>query len=156
MKINLTIMIKFEMTLSTDILRTKYKWLKRNFKKGEKVYLLIGNNPGCISDKGIACLSSKSTEFFELPTTKLAIKHNNKEFGIFMTEKGMGYQLLYCKELPIDYMELLTKTQSNVHLLDRNKQKPEYKVENKILKVLIKESNVSIIEGQLEDIEPLF
>lgn len=149
-------MKKFEMTLSADVLKKDHKWLDRDLKKGEVVYMFYGNTNGCISEKGIACTSGKATEFFELPATKLAIKHNEKDFGIFMTEQGMGYQLLFCKEMPIDHMELLTKTQSNVHLVDVTKKKPAYKPENKILKLLVNSTGVTCTEGQLEDVEPLF
>jgi hypothetical protein len=73
-----------------------------------------------------------------------------------MTEQGKGYQLFYCKELPINHNDLLTKTQSNTHLIDSNQGKLTYKKENKILKVMIKKGKVAYHKAQLEEIAPLF
>jgi hypothetical protein len=55
-------------------------------------------------------------------------------------------------------MDLLTKTQANIHLLEGNKEmiKPEYKIENRILKVSITKNEVTYAISQLEDIEPSF
>lgn len=105
---------------------------------------------------GIACCSNDRDSFFELPTTALSIKHEEKEYGIFMTESAMGYQLFYCKEFPIDHMDLFIKTQSNIHLVDSSKSKPKYKPENQILKVMIKNGRVAYELCQLEDAAPLF
>lgn len=149
-------MKKIHLTLAKDVLKKDYKWLKRDFKKGEQVYLFTGSTYGCIGKNGLPCTLDDQLPFIELPETALSIKHENKEFGIFMTEQGMGYQLFYCKEFPIDHMDLLTKTQSNIHLVDSKKTKPEYKIENQILKVMIKNGKVVCEMGQLEDVAPLF
>jgi hypothetical protein len=149
-------MKNFQLTLVKDVLKKEYKWLDRDFKKGEQVHLFSGSTYGCIGKNGIACGTDDIDCFFELPVTALAIKHENKEFGIFMTESAAGYQLFFCKEFPIDHMDLLTKTQSNVHLVDSKKSKPEYKTENQILKVMIKNGNVAYNIAQLEDVAPLF
>jgi hypothetical protein len=53
-------------------------------------------------------------------------------------------------------MALLTKTQSNIHLVDSKNSKPDYKTENQILKVTIKNGKVVCEMGQLEDVAPLF
>ena len=149
-------MKNIQLTLSKDLLKRDYKWLNRDFKKGEQVYLLMESTDGCIGKNGITCGTNDIDCFFELPTTALSLKHENKVFGIFMTEQGMGYELFYCKEFPIDPMELLTKTQSNVHFVDSNKGKPVYKTENQILKVMIKNGKTSNEIAQLEDVGPLF
>jgi hypothetical protein len=149
-------MNNLQLTLVKDVLKKDHKWLKRDFKKGEHVYLFTGSTYGCIGKNGLAFTADGELPFFELPATALSLKYENKEFGIFMTEQGMGYQLFYCKEFPINHMDLLTKTQSNVHLVDSKNSKPEYKTENQILKVIIKNGNVSCETGQLEDVAPLF
>jgi hypothetical protein len=149
-------MKKIQLTLAKDVLKKDHKWLKRDFKKGEQVYLFTGSTYGCIGKNGFACTLDHQLPFFELPATALAIKHEGKEYGIFMTESAMGYQLFYCKEFPIDHMDLLTKTQSNLHLIDSKKNKPDYKTENQILKVTIKNGKVVCEMGQLEDVAPLF
>ena len=149
-------MKNFQLTIAKDILKKDHKWLARDFKKGEQVTLFTGATYGCIGKNGIACCTDDKHVFFELPETTLSIKHENKEFGIFMTERGMGYRTFYCKEFPIDHMALLTKTQSNVHLVDSKISKPKYKSENQILKVIIERGEVVFENGQLEDVAPLF
>jgi len=149
-------MKNFQLTLAKDVLKKEYKWLARDFKMGDQVYLFSGSTYGCIGKNGIACGANDIDCFFELPTTALAIIHEGKEYGIFMTESAMGYQLFYCKEFPIDHMDLLTKTQSNVHLVDSKISKPKYKSENQILKVIIERGVVVFENGQLEDVAPLF
>jgi len=149
-------MKNIQLTLAKDIFKKDYRWLDRDFKKGEHVNLHNGSNYGCISKNGIACGTDENDCFFELPVTALSITHEGKEFGIFMTEQKMGHQLFYCKEFPIDHMDLLTKTQSNVHLIDSKMSKPDYKTENQILKVMIKNGKVEYELGQLEDVAPLF
>ncbi len=130
-------MKNLKLTLSKDLFNRDYQWLNRDFKKGEQVYLCNASSYGCITKNGVVCATQDVDCFFEIPTTALTIQHENKAFGIFMTELGKGYQLFYCKEFPINYMEMLAKTQSNVHFLDLNKSKLVYKTENQILKVMI-------------------
>jgi hypothetical protein len=151
-------MKNIQLTLSKDLLKTDYQWLNRDLKKGEQVYLCTTSTYtyGCIGKNGVTCGNNDIDCFFKLPTTAITLKHENKVFGIFMTEQGMGYQLFYCKEFPINHNELLTKTQSNVHLIDSNKGKPVYKTENQILKVMIKNGKASNEIAQLEDVAPLF
>ncbi len=149
-------MKNMQLTLSKNLLKRDYKWLYRDFKKGEQLYLLMGSTEGCVGKNGITCCTNDNASFVELPITTLTIQHENKEFGIFMTELGKGYQLFYCKEFPFDSMELLTKMQSNVHLLDSKKPKPVYKMENQIFKVNIKNGKITYKMGHLEDVAPLF
>ena len=149
-------MKNLQLTLAKDVLKKDHKWLNRDFKKNEQVYLFTGSTYGCIGKNGLAFTTDGELPFFELPATALSIKHEDKEFGIFMTEQGMGYQLFYCKEFPIDHMDLLTKTQSNVHLVNSKNSKPEYKTENQILKVIIKNGKIIYEMGRLEDVAPLF
>lgn len=149
-------MKNIQLTLARDIFKKDFKWLDRDFKKGEQVKLQNGSTYGCISKNGIACGTDENDCFFELPATALSLRHEGKDFGIFMTEQRMGHQLFYCKEFPINHMDLFTKTQSNAHLIDSKKSKPDYKTENQILKVIIKNGNVVYELGQLEDVAPLF
>jgi hypothetical protein len=148
-------MKNFQLTLSTALFIKDYQWLPRDFNKGELVYLLICNSDGCIGKNGLNCHSGDGA-FFELPTTALSIKHAQKNFGIFMTEKGMDYELLYCKEFPINHYEMLAKTQSNDHLVTPIAVKPAYKAENQILKVMIKHGKITYHSAQHEDLVPLF
>lgn len=149
-------MKNIQLTLAKDIFKKDYKWLDRDFKKGEPINLYNGSTYGCISKNGIACGTDEMDCFFELPVTAISIWHKGKEFGIFMTEQRIGQQQFYCKEFPIDHMDLLTKTQSNIHMIDSKKNKPDYKTENQILKVIIKNGNAVCELGQLEDVAPLF
>jgi hypothetical protein len=149
-------MKNLKLTLSKDLLIMDHKWLPCDFNKGEQVYLCTTSSYGCIGKNGVICSTQDLDCFFELPTTALWLKHENKAFGIFMTEQGMGYQLFYCKELPINHSELLTKSQSNVHLIDSNQGKPVYKTDNQILKVMIMHGRVFYEIAQHEDVAPLF
>jgi hypothetical protein len=149
-------MKNIQLTLAKDIFKKDYRWLDRDFKNGEHFNFHNGSTYGCISKNGIACGTDENDCFFELPATALSINHEGKEFGIFMTEQSMGHQLFYCKEFPIDHMDLLNKTQSNVHLIDLKKSKPDYKAEKQILKVMIKNGMAVCELGQLEDVAPLF
>ncbi len=146
---------KIQLTLSTDLFIKDHQWLPRDFNKGEQVYLLIGNNDGCVGMHGLNCHSGDNA-FFELPTAALSVKYAQKNFGIFMTEQGIDYELLYCKEFPFNYHELLAKTQSNDYLIATNKGKPAYKAENQILKVMIKHGKITYHKAQHEDLAPLF
>ena len=148
-------MKNIQLTLSTALFIKDYQWLPRDFNKGEQVYLLIGNNDGSIGKNGLICDTGDGA-FVELPTAALSIKHAQKNFGIFMTEKGMDYELLYCKEFPINHYEMLAKTQSNDHLVTPIAVKPAYKAENQILKVMIKHGKITYHSAQHEDLVPLF
>lgn len=146
------------LTLIKDVLKKDYKWLKQDFKKGEVLYLFTGETYGCIGENGIACSLDGNLPFFELPTTVLSVKHDEIEYGIFMAEQNENNNIFYCKEFPIDHLNLLKQVQANRHLLEHNKAiiQPEYKIENRILKVSIKQEQIIIETSQLEDIKPLF
>jgi hypothetical protein len=149
-------MKKVKLTLTKDILKKDYKWLSRDFKSGEQVYLYTGSTYGCISKNGLACKLDGGDSFFELPTTVLALKHEEKEFGIFMTEQSMGYQLFYCKEFPMDTMELLTKIQSTIESAEEKPMTKEQRKENEVLKVRVEYKQVTYKIKQLQSITKLF
>ena len=153
--IKIMAMKNIQLTLSTTLFIKDYQWLPRDFNKGEQVYLLIGNNDGSIGKNGLICDTGDGA-FVELPTAALSIKHAQKNFGIFMTEQGIDDEVLYCKELPFNYHEMLAKTQSNDHLVTPIAGKPAYKTENKILKVMIKHGKITYHKAQHEDLAPLF
>ena len=44
-----------KLTLTKDVLKKEYKWLKRDFQKGEVLNLHTGNTFNCIGENGIAC-----------------------------------------------------------------------------------------------------
>ena len=148
-------MKNIQLTISTDLFIKDHQWLPRDFNKGEQVYLLTGNNGGCVGMNGLNCHSGDNA-FFELPTAALSIKYAQKNFGIFMTEQGIDYELLYCTAFPINHQEMLAKTQSNDYLVTPNMSKPAYKAENQILKVMIKHVKISYHKAQHEDLAPLF
>ena len=56
-----------ELKLKRDVLQSEFKHLKRDFKKGEIVYLYGRYTYGCISESGVACTIDGKLPFFELP-----------------------------------------------------------------------------------------
>ena len=55
-------------TLTRDVLQSECKWLKKDFLKGEIVYLFEGATYNCISRNGFPFTIELNTEpFFELP-----------------------------------------------------------------------------------------
>ena len=148
-------MQNLELTIINDILKTDHKWLSRDFKKNEKVYLYNDNTYGCISKKGIPCTLNGTTPFFELPYTAVSIKYENKDYGIFMIEYSMGYLSFYCKAIPFDRKELLSKIQSNGHVKEEHNISSTANASS-ILKVSIKMDKISFETIELETIAPLF
>lgn len=60
--------------LKEDISISDYFWLKRNFKKGEKLKIYHGPTYNCISKKGIAVTEMfDDLYFFEIPLEKIEI-----------------------------------------------------------------------------------
>ncbi len=55
--------------LNRKLLKADYKWLKRDFEEGEKVYRFTGATYGCISGDGIAVTLNENGDnpFFEVP-----------------------------------------------------------------------------------------
>lgn len=90
-------MKNLQFKLSKDVLKKDHKWLKRDFKKDEIVYLYTGYTYYCIREKGLACSLDGNMPFFELPATALFINYQGKEYSVFMTETGSGYSMLYCR-----------------------------------------------------------
>lgn len=55
-------------TLTRDVLGSECKWLKRDFLKGEVVYLFDGATYNCITKNGLPFTIDLDTgPFFELP-----------------------------------------------------------------------------------------
>jgi len=136
--------------LSKDVLKKDFKYLNRDFKKGELVYLHTGETFGCIGKNGLACTLDGNLPFFELPAGVLSIEYEGKEYGIFMTEEGSNYSELYGKELPFDHIGLLTKIQNGASFNENIKN------DNLVLKVSIINSVVSLNLIRIEEIKPLF
>lgn len=149
-------MENIKLTLNKDVLKKDHHWLRRDFKKGEQFIMYIGYTHGCIGKTGIACSTTGKLPFFELPANHLSFTYEEKEFGIFMKERGWNFRTYYCKEFPMDPMELLTKIQSNVASTKQKQIISGENKENEILKVLVKDGEVSYEKIQLEDISPLF
>lgn len=157
-------MKKLQFTLNKNILKKDYKWLNRDFKEGETVFLFTGNTYGCIGENGIACCLDANPPFFELPATALSVNYFGKDFTIFMMEQGSGYNELYCMEPPFDRMETLTKIQGNTHLVPDYKLKPPTQTKKEFnpkacIQVLVVKIQTDKIEYRLttlNDIAPLF
>lgn len=67
-------------TVTKDLEKKEFRWLKRDFKKGEQLFLWRGLTHGCIGPDGIAvCLVDEQTPFFELPKVALEIHWPAKE-----------------------------------------------------------------------------
>ena len=157
-------MEKLQFTLNKNILKKDYKWLNRNFNEGETVYLFTGNTYNCISENGIACRIDGEGSFFELPATALSVSYLGKDFTVFMTEQGPGYNELYCMEPPFNRIETLTKIQGNTHLVPDYKLKSLTQTTNEFnpkvyIHILIVKIQIDKIEfrlSSLNDIAPLF
>ncbi len=149
-------MKNLELSLTKEAQKKDYKWLIRDFKQGEQVYLFMGSTYGCVSNNGLACTVDGNESFFELPINVLSVKHEGVEYGIFMTEKKSGNAVVYCKALPFNRTDLLSKIQLNAHLTNSAVAAPSHKPENKIIKVIIEAGKVKYENGQLEDVTPLF
>ncbi|MBK6836107.1 MAG: hypothetical protein IPG89_18275 [Bacteroidetes bacterium] len=149
-------MKNIKLTLNKDVLKKEHHWLKRDFKKGEEFIMYLGYTHGCISKTGIACSTTGKLPFFELPTNQLSFTYEGKEFGIFMKERGWNYRTYYCKEFPMDPIELLTKIQSNAASVESKPITSEQYKENEILKVHVEDGEVTYEGIKLEEITPLF
>lgn len=149
-------MKNLKLTLTRDVLKKDHHWLKRDFKKGEEFIMYIGYTHGCIGKKGIACTITGKLPFFELPATSLSITYEGKEFGLFMKERGWNYRTYYCKEFPMDPLEILTKIQSNVESVSSKQITSEQNKENEILKVHVEHGEVTYERIKLEEITRLF
>ena len=56
-----------------DVLKAEYKWLKRDFKKDEILYLFEGATYNCISKNGLPLSEKRNTNpFFEIPKDAVA------------------------------------------------------------------------------------
>lgn len=149
-----------QLTLSKNITQKEYQWLKRDFEKGDIVILFTGSTLNCIGENGVICSLDGKMPIFELPATALQVSYLDKEFSVFMTEIGSRYSALYCKQAPIAHMNLLTKIQSNHHLVPSIKEKSLSKNsqldETPILKVIITPKEISQEIIRVQDIAPLF
>jgi len=153
-------MEKLQLMLSKNVTKKEHKWLKRDFVKGEKVYLYSSNTYNCIGTNGLACSINGNEPFFELPITALQFNHEGLVYGIFMTESQGSYFSFYCLELPINRMEVLTAIQNNGHLIASymgESDKALLESANiQVLKISIVDSCLNYETIQMKDIEPLF
>jgi hypothetical protein len=138
-------MKNLQFKLSKDALKKDFKWLNRDFKKDEIVYLYIQSKVGLIGKNGVICTVDGNLPYFVLPAGVLSIEHQGKVYNIFMTEYNKNYIELYAKQGPFDHMALLTTIQNNKPLDD-----------NLILKAHIINSSVLLLLIPLHEIKPLF
>ena len=142
-------MNNLKLTLTKNIFKKDYKWLDRDFKKGEQVCLFTGNTYNCIGDDGIPCYIDGKESFFELPAGILSIEYGNKTYTIFLIEKHQGCTILFAKHGPFIHMDLLTEIQ--------NQKSGDIKhPEANILKTQIIESTITLSLVPLVEIKPLF
>ena len=151
-------MKNLQLTLTKDVLKKDHRWLARDFKKGEHTYLCRNQTIKGVEKNVMTCSMDGRLPFFDLPIDAICIEHKDKNYGIFLTEKGISYTKYYAKELPLDQEDLLSRIQKNVHLLEenKNKERPGYKIENEILKVTILKNEIINEVGHMEEINPLF
>ena len=151
-------MKNLKLTLRKNVTNEEFKWVKHEVKKGEEVFLHPDFARNVKNDSGIVFSFNGAEPYFELPTIALEINHDEKLYGIFMTEKGSDYASLYCKELPFDHMGLLDKIQSNRLIPVTTKQPVSKKklIENQVLRINVKSEEIIYETIQIGDIEPLF
>lgn len=77
--------------LTRDVLVSEYKWLKRDFLKGEILYLYEGATYNCISKNGFPFTKKlDTTPFFEIPknaVTTLRYDRDGNPIGPFNAEE---------------------------------------------------------------------
>jgi hypothetical protein len=76
----------------------------------------------------------------------LKMEHVGQDFGIFITERGKGYSKIFCKEMPLDRMEILDKIQKVVDVSENEK----------VLKITMTETDFRLETIRMKEIEPLF
>lgn len=139
-------MIKLEVKLACDVLKKEYKWLNRDYFKNEVLYIKTSPNYNCVGKNGVFCSIDGNEPFFELPMIALKMEHVGQDFGIFITERGKGYSKIFCKEMPLDRMEILDKIQKVVDVSENDK----------VLKITITETDFRLETIRMKEIEPLF
>lgn len=153
-------MKNLKLSLNKNVNKKDYQWLERDFKKGETVYLFIDCTYHFIGDHGLICSTDGKRPFFEIPATALQASYEGKNYSIFMTEDGPLHSAFYCKEAPIAHMDLLTKIQSNHHLVPsvkENRIKENSPLdETPVLKIIIDSKQINYELIQVKDIAPLF
>jgi hypothetical protein len=139
-------MENLQLILNRDITKADHRWLDRDFKKNETVFLYNGYTYNCIGNDGLACSLDGMEPFFELPITSLDVFYSGNQYGIFITERSMGSFKIYCKKSPVDRSKLLDEIQNPVN------ESPK----DKVLKFTISPKDVLSETIFLKDIEPLF
>ncbi len=139
-------MIKLEVKLADDVLKKEYKWLKRDFLRNEVMYINTSPNYSCVGKNGVFCSVDGNEPFFELPMIALKMEHLGQEFGIFITERGVGYSKIFCKEMPLDRMEILDTIQKIVEVSENEK----------VLKITVTETDFHLESICMNELEPLF
>ncbi|MBN8697406.1 MAG: hypothetical protein J0L87_12820 [Bacteroidetes bacterium] len=62
-----------KLKLIRDVTKQECRWLKRDFLKGEIVYLFAEDTYGCTGEDGIPCSLNGNTPSFELPKNSVMI-----------------------------------------------------------------------------------
>lgn len=71
-----------DLILNQNLYRSEFKWLKKDFKKGDTLPI-----------------KDRSIPFFKIPCPVLNLTHNNKEYTLFMLEKKGIIQILYARSI---------------------------------------------------------
>ena len=149
-------MEKLSLQISRDLLKKDHPHLPRDFKKGESLEALAIDGKNHLGQHGLVCHLKGQTATFELPLTYLAILYKNSAYGIFMQGQGEGYQDLYCKDLPLNRLEILEKIQ-NLGLFNASgSSEPQNSAEEGTLKIRCEKGRFAFEEGRLGEIGPLF
>lgn len=99
-----------QLIVNKDILKSEHKWLKRDFKKGETLYLYSGSTYECIGKEGLACSIDGKPPFFEIPKSCLDMVIKMEANTTFMERAIFGMELL-SKQEPVTLEEARAQVQ---------------------------------------------
>ena len=149
-------MKKLSLQISRDLFKKEHPYLPRDFKKGEAVEALASDGKNLLGKNGLVCHLKGQLAPFELPFTYVAVLYKDAAYGIFMQGQGEGYQDLYCKDLPLNRLEILEKIQ-NLGLFNASgSSEPQNSAEEGTLKIRCEKGRFAFEEGRLGEIGPLF
>lgn len=149
-------MRKLSLQISRDLLKKDHPQLPRDFKKGESLEALAIDGKNLLGQNGLVCYLKGHTATFELPATYLTILYKHTAYGIFMHAQGEGYQELYCKDLPLNRLEILEKIQNPELYAASGSAEPKNCREEDVLKIRCEKGWFTFEEGKLGEIGPLF
>ena len=149
-------MEKLSLQISRDLLKKDHPHLPRDFKKGESLAALASDGKNLLGQNGLVCHLKGQLATFELPLTYLAILYKNSAYGIFMTGQGEGYHELYCKDLPLNRLEILEKIQNPGLFNPSGSFEAQTSAEEGVLKIRSEKGRFAFEAGRLEEIGPLF